>query len=210
VSGHVAELTDRDAVADLVAAVAREHGPIDVLVNNAGMTQTGQHEPEAPVGQLAPAAWDRQLAITLTTAYNVTHEVLGSLVGRGWGRIINISSVEGKQGNKPAVSHYITNKHAINGLTKAVATEYGTMGITCNAICPGAIETDTMRELGPQAAAGAGITYQQFLDNYAAESAIKRLNTVEEVAAMATLLASELGAGITGSLINVDGGTSQW
>jgi 3-hydroxybutyrate dehydrogenase/3-oxoacyl-[acyl-carrier protein] reductase len=67
-----------------------------------------------------------------------------------------------------------------------------------------------MRELGPQAAASAGITYQQFLDNYASESAIKRLNTVQEVAAMATLLASDLGAGITGSLINVDGGTSQW
>ena len=67
-----------------------------------------------------------------------------------------------------------------------------------------------MKELGPQAAAGAGITYQQFLDNYAAESAIKRLNTVQEVAAMATLLASEVGGGITGALINVDGGTSQW
>ncbi len=128
----------------------------------------------------------------------------------GWGRIINISSVEGKQGNKPAVSHYITNKHAINGFTKAVAHEYGTFGITCNAICPGAIETDMMKEAGPGAAEQAGITYEQFLDNYAQESSIKRLNTVEEVAAMATLLASAAGGGITGSLINVDGGTSQW
>ena len=108
------------------------------------------------------------------------------------------------------MSHYITNKHAINGLTKAVAFEYGTMGITCNAICPGAIETDIMKVAGPAAAEQAGITYEQFLDNYAQESAIKRLNTVEEVAAMAVLLASDVGAGITGSLINVDGGTSQW
>ena len=98
----------------------------------------------------------------------------------------------------------------LNAFTKAVAFEYGAKGITCNAICPGAIETDTMRELGPQAAAGAGITYQQFMDNYAQESAIKRLNTVEEVAAMASLLASEIGGGITGALINVDGGTAQW
>ena len=67
-----------------------------------------------------------------------------------------------------------------------------------------------MRELGPQAAAGAGITYQQFMDNYAQESAIKRLNTVKEVAAMASLLASDVGGGITGALINVDGGTAQW
>jgi 3-hydroxybutyrate dehydrogenase/3-oxoacyl-[acyl-carrier protein] reductase len=67
-----------------------------------------------------------------------------------------------------------------------------------------------MKEAGPGAAAQAGITYQQFLDNYAKESAIKRLNTVEEVAAMAALLASEVGGGITGALLNVDGGTAQW
>jgi len=132
------------------------------------------------------------------------------MLDRGWGRIINISSVEGKQANKPAVSHYITNKHAINGFTKAVAHEYGPRGITCNAICPGAVETDLMKEAGPVVAEQAGITYEQFLDNYAQESAIKRLNTVEEVAAMAALLASDVGGGITGALINVDGGTAQW
>ena len=93
------------------------------------------------------------------------------------------------------MSHYITNKHAINGLTKAIAFEYGTQGITCNAICPGAIETDMMKDAGPQVAEQAGITYEQFLDNYAQESAIKRLNTVEEVAAMAVLLASDVGGG---------------
>ena len=154
-------------------------------------------------------AWHAVVAANLTTMFLCTRAVAPAMKRRGWGRIINISSVEGKQGNKPAVSHYITNKHGINGFTKAVAFEYGAKGITCNAICR-AIETDTMRELGPQAAAGAGITYQQFMDNYAQESAIKRLNTVEEVAAMASLLASEIGGGITGALINVDGGTAQW
>jgi 3-hydroxybutyrate dehydrogenase/3-oxoacyl-[acyl-carrier protein] reductase len=118
--------------------------------------------------------------------------------------------VEGKQANKPAVSNYITTKHALNGLTKATAFEYGPMGITCNAICPGAIETDIMRNSGPDAAAMAGITYEQFLQNYADESMIRRLNTVEEVAAMALLLASEAGAGITGALLNVDGGSAPW
>ena len=132
------------------------------------------------------------------------------MLERTWGRIVNISSVEGKQANKPAVSHYITNKHAINGLTKAIAHEYGPLGITCNAICPGAVETDLMKDAGPVVAEQAGITYEQFLDNYAQESAIKRLNTVEEVAAMATLLAGEVGGGITGALLNVDGGTAQW
>jgi 3-hydroxybutyrate dehydrogenase len=84
------------------------------------------------------------------------------------------------------------------------------LGITCNAICPAAIETDIMRESGPEAAAAAGITYEQFLQNYAEESMIKRLNRVEEVAAMALLLASEYGSGITGAVLSVDGGSSPY
>jgi 3-hydroxybutyrate dehydrogenase/3-oxoacyl-[acyl-carrier protein] reductase len=127
-----------------------------------------------------------------------------------WGRVIAISSVEGKQATKSMVSHYITNKHAINGFVKAVAFEYGTNGITSNAICPGAIETDIMKVAGRDAAAAAGMSYEDFLDAYAADSMIKRLNTCEEVAAMAVLLASDAGAGITGALLNVDGGSSSW
>ena len=195
----------QEDVNNLIDQAAQRYGSVDIMVNNAGGSDRF-----ALVHEMSDEAWQNALDFNLNAAFWGTRRALRYMLEHGWGRIINISSVEGKQGNKPAVSHYITNKHAINGLTKAVATEYATMGITCNAICPGAIETDTMKELGPQAAAGAGITYQQFLDNYAAESAIKRLNTVEEVAAMAILLASDLGAGITGSLINVDGGTSQW
>ena len=129
------------------------------------------------------------------------------MIPRRWGRVINISSVEGKQANKPAVSHYITNKHALNGFTKAVAFEYGPLGITSNAILPGAVETDLMKEAGPAAAKVAGITYEKFLDNYAQDAAIKRLNTVEEMAAVALLLASEAGGGITGALLDVHGGS---
>ena len=195
----------QEDVNNLIDQAAQRYGSVDIMVNNAGGSDRF-----ALVHEMSDEAWQNALDFNLNAAFWGTRRALRYMLEHGWGRLINISSVEGKQGNKPAVSHYITNKHAINGLTKAVATEYGTRGITCNAICPGAIETDTMRELGPQAAASAGITYQQFLDNYAAESAIKRLNTVEEVAAMAILLASDLGAGITGSLINVDGGTSQW
>src|SRR5436190_1190148 len=117
---------------------------------------------------------------------------------------------EGKQANKAAVANYITTKAALNGFSKAVAFEYGPLGITCNAICPAAIETDIMRESGPEAAAAAGITYEQFLQNYAEESMIKRLNRVEEVAAMALLLASEYGSGITGAVLSVDGGSSPY
>ena len=192
-------------VNNLVDQAAQRYGSVDILVNNAGGS-----DGFALVHEMSDEAWLNALEWNLNAVFWGTRRALRYMLERGWGRIINISSVEGKQANKPTVCHYITNKHAINGLTKAVAFEYGPKGITCNAICPGAIETDTMRELGPQAAAGAGITYQQFMDNYAQESAIKRLNTVREVAAMASLLASDVGGGITGALINVDGGTAQW
>ena len=192
-------------VNNLVDQAAQRYGSVDILVNNAGGS-----DGFALVHEMSDEAWLNALDWNLNAVFWGTRRALPYMIERGWGRIINISSVEGKQANKPTVSHYITNKHAINGLTKAVAFEYGPKGITCNAICPGAIETDTMRELGPQAAAGAGITYQQFMDSYAQESAIKRLNTVEEVAAMASLLASDVGGGISGALINVDGGTAQW
>jgi len=133
---------------------------------------------------------------------------LKDMKSRGWGRIINISSVEGRQANKATASHYITFKHAMNGFTKAVAFEYGEDGITSNAISPGAVETDLMREAGPAAAESMGITYEEFKNNYAEEAAIKRLNTVEEVAGLAMYLVSDAGAGVTGAILPVDGGTA--
>jgi 3-hydroxybutyrate dehydrogenase/3-oxoacyl-[acyl-carrier protein] reductase len=199
------DVRDQQQIEHLVDETARRYGSVDILVNNAGGSDGW-----ALVHELSDDAWLNALNWNLNAVFWATRRALRHQLERGFGRIINISSVEGKQANKPAVSHYITNKHAINGLTKAVAHEYGPRGITCNAICPGAIETDLMKDAGPVVAEQAGITYEQFLDNYAQESAIKRLNTVEEVAAMAALLASDVGGGITGALINVDGGTAQW
>ena len=195
----------KEDVNHLIDEAVKRYGSIDILVNNAGGTDGW-----ALVHELSDEAWDNALNWNLNAVFWGTRHALGYMLEQGWGRIINISSVEGKQANKAAVSHYITNKHAINGLTKAVAFEYGPKNITCNAICPGAIETDIMKVAGPAVAEQSGITYEQFLDNYAQESAIKRLNTVQEVAAMALLLASEVGGGITGALLNVDGGTAQW
>ena len=89
----------------------------------------------------------------------------------------------------------------MNGFTKAAAFEYGDLGITVNAISPGAIETDLMMEAGPDAAASMGVTYEEFKDTYAQESAIKRLNTVEEVASLALYLVSEQAGGMTGAIL---------
>ena len=120
----------------------------------------------APIHQLTDEAWQQRAGPgTSTPTSGAPAGRCRTMLAGGWGRIINISSVEGKQANKPMISHYITNKHAINGLTKATAFEYGTQGITCNAICPGAVETDLMRDVGPLVARSRpGITYEEFLD----------------------------------------------
>ena len=199
IAGDVKLQADVNALID---GTVERYGKIDILVNNAG--GSGGF---APVGQMTDEAWLECLDWCLNATFYGTRRALQKMEGSGWGRIINISSVEGRQANKTMVSHYITNKHAINGLTRAVAFEYGAAGITCNAICPGAIETDIMKTAGPQAAVAMGTTYEAFLEGYAQEASIKRLNTVEEVAAMAVLLASNEGGGINGAVLDVHGGT---
>jgi NAD(P)-dependent dehydrogenase (short-subunit alcohol dehydrogenase family) len=131
------------------------------------------------------------------------------MIPRGWGRIINVSSLEGKCG-KPITSAYVAAKHAVNGLTKACAAEVGPLGITVNALCPGAMDTDIMREVGVQIAAARGITYDGFLDVFRAEAATHQVTQTADVGQVAVLLASEAGGGITGSLISVDGGTAPY
>jgi len=197
------DVTRRADVEGLIDGAIERFGRVDVLVNNAGGSSGF-----APVAELAEEAWQEAASWVLHSAFWATRRALADMVPRGSGRIINISSVEGRQANKAGASHYITFKHALNGFTKAVAFEYGPQGITCNAISPGAVETDLMLEKGPEFAAAAGISYQAFKDGYAREAAIKRLNTAQEVAAVAVLLASATGGGITGAIIPVDGGTA--
>ncbi|MEM9621550.1 MAG: SDR family NAD(P)-dependent oxidoreductase [Pseudomonadota bacterium] len=200
VPGDVQQQADVEAFVDTTIA---HFGHLDVLVNNAGGSSG-----YAPVAELSDEAWAEAGNWVLNSAFWATRRALAHMQTRQQGRIINISSVEGRQANKAAVSHYITFKHALNGFTKAVAFEYGEAGITSNAISPGGIETDMMTELGPAAAESMGLSYDAFKDTYAQDAAIKRLNTVAEVGAMAVLLASDLGAGITGAILAVDGGTA--
>jgi NAD(P)-dependent dehydrogenase (short-subunit alcohol dehydrogenase family) len=132
---------------------------------------------------------------------------LQHMIPRQSGRILVTSSVEGKLG-KPGIPGYAATKHAVNGLVKAAAAEVGTLGITVNSILPGLIETDIVRETGPASAEMMGVgTYDALLDLFAQESAIKRLNTVEEVGAVAVMLASDAARNITGTMFPVDGGT---
>lgn len=186
----------------LVDAVIARHGRIDVLVNNAGGSSGF-----APVHELSDEAFTQALNWNVLSTFWATRRSLPSMLAHSHGRIVNISSVQGKQANRPRASHYVTAKHAVNGFTKAVALEYGRSGITCNAICVGAVETDLMRTAGARAAEAAGVTYDQYKAAYANSAMTGRLNEPEEIAAMVELLASPAGGGITGAILNVDGGT---
>jgi 3-hydroxybutyrate dehydrogenase len=188
----------------VVDTTVDKFGRIDIMVNNAGGSSN-----HAPVVDLTDEAFDDALRWILWSTFWCTRRSLQHMIPQRSGRIINVSSLEGKCG-KPGVSIYVTAKHAINGLTKSCAHEVGTLGITVNALCPGGIETDIMAEEGPKAAELMGMTYQEFLNWYAKESATKRLCEVDDVAAVAVLLASDAGAGITGSLISIDGGTAPY
>jgi NAD(P)-dependent dehydrogenase (short-subunit alcohol dehydrogenase family) len=198
IRGDVTVREDIDAVVD---GTVERFGRIDILVNNAGgLIKT------APVANLADEDWDYAVRWNLYSAFWASRKALGYMLTQKSGRIINISSVEGKHG-KPAIPAYVTCKHALIGLTKAIAKETGTSGVTCNAICPGLVWTEVLVASGPDSAREMGLTFDQLVDQFAQETALKRISTVEEVAAVAVLLASDVAAGITGAAYNVDGGT---
>ncbi len=201
-AGFVAgDVKVEDDCGAMVDATVDRFGTIDILVNNAGGASI-----HAPVHEATTELLDDALVWNLHSTVWCTRRALPHMYGKNWGRVINISSIEGKTA-KPGIVGYVVAKHAVNGFTKTAAIEGAAAGVTVNAICPGAIETDIMQESGPDAAAAAGITYEELLDSFAQASLMKRLNTEEEVAAMATLLASPAGGGITGQCINVDCGT---
>lgn len=198
------DVTDQSFCEGLVDQTVEHFGRIDIMVNNAG----GGGDTAAVV-DMDDESWNRVMDWNLNHPFWCTRRALKHMIPQQSGRIINISSMYGKLA-LPSNAHYVTTKHGLNGLTKAVALEVGELGITCNALCPGGIMTDVMNEQGPQAAEAMGIEFQDLLDHMAQPSAIKRLNDVEDVALVAVLVASDAGAGITGSMISIDGGVSPY
>lgn len=187
-----------------IDATVANFGRIDILVNNAGGAGDLQ-----PMVNLSDEAFDQAMKWNVYSTFWATRRALKPMLAQKDGRIINISSMEGKHG-KPVFTAYTAAKHAINGITKSLAREVGTDGITVNAICPGLVITDIIRDNGPAVAATMGMTLDEMIAHFSQEAAIKRPNKVEEIAAVAVLLASEAGAGITGATISVDGGTAQY
>ncbi len=191
-------------VEDFIDDVAEHFGQLDILVNNAGGAGDLQ-----PLMDLSDGAFDLAIRWNLYSTFWACRRALPGMVAREFGRIINISSTEGKVG-KPVFTAYTAAKHAVNGLTKSLAQEVGAAGVTVNAICPGLVITDIVRDNGPATAKAMGMAFDEMIDMFAQETAVKRPNTVEEVAAMAVLLASDAGAGITGATLSVDGGTAPY
>jgi 3-hydroxybutyrate dehydrogenase len=188
----------------LVASAVEKYGSIDIVVANAG----GVGDP-APVAELGDEEWNSVLNWNLNHPFWLARAALKHMIPAGWGRIIMISSMYGKI-PIPGVAPYVTTKHALNGLTKVIAQETGTLGITCNALCPGLIITDIVRDTAPASAAAIGMEYDDYVNMIVSGSAIKRPNTVDEVAAVARLLCSDAGAGITGATLSIDGGSSPY
>lgn len=199
---YAGDASKQSAVEGLIDFTIEKYGQLDICcLNSGGVLNT------APVQLMSDEEWNLEVNWNLNHVFWGMRRALNHMVPRGTGRIIVTSSVEGKLG-KPGIAGYVATKHAVNGLVKAAAHETGTTGVTVNAILPGLIETDIVRATGPSSATAMGLpSYQALIDLFAGESAIKRPNRVEEVAAVAVLMASDGAKNMTGCLFPVDGGT---
>jgi 3-oxoacyl-[acyl-carrier protein] reductase len=190
---HMADLTDPAQVAGLFAAVEAALGPVEVLVNNAGMVQTGKDVDRQNFAGWSDAAWAHHMALNINTTFHCCRAALPGMAARGYGRIVNISSVTGPVVTIDGSSAYATAKAAITGMTRSIALEYGRQGVTCNAVLPGWIATESSSEgeiiAGSRTPAG-------------------RPGTPEEVAACALFLASQEASYVTGAMLVVDGGNT--
>lgn len=191
----VADVSSRDQVVRAVEQVRAALGPITVLVNNAGI------EDFAPFPDIEDETWDRLMQVNLKGAYIVTQVVLPDMLESGWGRIINISSF-GAQVGAPTMVHYAASKGGIIAMTRSLALELGSRGITVNSVAPGFIDTPMARR------AIDGGKFPLPLETMLKAYPIPRLGRPEEVAAACAFFASDDAGYITAQLLGVNGGTA--
>lgn len=182
------DVGDYNACAGGIAAVTEALGPIDILVNNAGITR------DATLHKMTREQWDDVIRIDLTSAFNLCRLTIEGMRDRNYGRIINISSINGQKGQVGQVN-YSAAKAGLIGFTKALALENAKKGITVNVICPGYIDTDMVAAVPPKV-----------LESIIATIPVGRLGKAEEIAACVSFLASDGAGFITGATLTANGG----
>jgi acetoacetyl-CoA reductase len=184
----VGNVGDWDSTVNAFQKVKAEFGPVDVLVNNAGITRDGMFR------KMSRADWDAVIETNLTSLFNVTKQVIDDMVDRGWGRIINISSVNGEKGQF-GQTNYSAAKAGMHGFTMALAQEVASKGVTVNTVSPGYIATDMVRAIR-----------REVLDKIVANIPVNRLGTPQDIASMVSWVASEESGFATGADFSVNGG----
>ena len=184
----VGNVSEWESTVEAFKVIKAEHGPIDVLVNNAGITRDGLFR------KMSRADWDAVINTNLNSLFNVTKQVIDDMLDRGWGRIVNISSVNGQKGQF-GQTNYSTAKAGIHGFTMALAQEVATKGVTVNTVSPGYIGTDMVKAIR-----------QDVLDKIVGTIPVKRLGTPEEIASIVAWLASEESGFATGADFSLNGG----
>ncbi len=184
------DVTDEAAATAAIERIVAEHGRLDILINNAGMVY------RVPTLESETAGWRRVVETNLTSLYVLAREAARPMLAAGWGRIINIGSVMSLVA-RPGIAPYVATKHAVHGLTKALAVEFGGRGVTVNAIGPGFFLTELNLSLAEDPAFNRMVVERTPLGRWAEP---------DELAGAAVFLASEAGAYVNGHLLMVDGG----
>jgi NAD(P)-dependent dehydrogenase (short-subunit alcohol dehydrogenase family) len=193
------DVTDRPNVTAAFSAARERFGDIEILVNCAGIA------PTAPFHRVDFADWQRTMDVNVNGVFHCSQIALESMLSKGWGRIINIGSVASLRGF-PYVSGYCASKHAVLGLTRALALEVATQGITVNAICPGYVDTDIVREAISGIVTKTGRTEGEAMQHFTESNPQGRLVDATEVASAVSWLCSDGAASVTGQAVAIDGG----
>jgi len=198
---HVAaDLTRREGVEDLMAAAAAAFGGVDILINNAGM----QHV--APVEEFPVDKWDAIIALNLTAAFDTARLAIPHMKAQGWGRIIATASAHSLTAS-PFKAAYVAAKHGLAGLTKTLALELATSGVTANCISPGYVWTPLVENQIPDTMAARGLTREQVLnDVMLVRQPTRQFVLPEQVAALALFLCGDAASQVTGANLSMDGG----
>lgn len=196
----VADVTDRVASQAACAKAAEMLGPVDILVNNAGTVET------IPFHKADPSVFQRMIDVHLLAAVHTTQAVLPSMTERGSGHIVNVASVAGLVG-APYVSAYVAAKHALVGLTRALALEAAPRGVMVNAVCPAYVDTDLVTDAAVRIAAKTGRTSDDAIAMILAEAGQKRIVTADEVANIVLELCAAPAGSPVGQSILIDGST---